>query len=142
MLERTHLAFDPPSATLTATTRSQVELHEIARSVDGVVVWAFREGGDIIVLARNVDRGQESRKEADDEGMFPFVSADGCPYAGARLDARKPELGAFVQLAGELPAQGTGKDKVTPRFFIDASLSRVARDPEPRLAVRVRTTTL
>ena len=45
---------------------------------------------------------------------------------------------AVAQLTGSLPAHGTGKDKVTPQFMVDVSLSRVARDPEPKLAVRVR----
>lgn len=136
-LERTRVHFEPTDATITATGRSRVELQEIARTTTGVVVWAFREGRDVVVLARNVERGQESRTRTDD-GMFPFVSADGCPYAGARLDGRKPDQGAIAQLSGALPAKGTGKDKVIPQFVVDASLSRVARDPEPMLAVRVR----
>jgi hypothetical protein len=136
-LERTRVHFDPADATLTATGRSQVELHEITRTAAGIVVWAFRDGRDIVVLARNVERGMESPRPQQD-GTFPFISSDGCPYAGARLDARKPEAGTIAQLTGALPAQGTGKDKVIPRFMIDASLSRVSRDPEPMLAIRVR----
>ncbi|MDB4936038.1 MAG: hypothetical protein JWP87_3010 [Labilithrix sp.] len=137
-LERTRVRFDPSDASLTATGRSRVELHEIARSPDGVVVWAYRDGRDVVVVTRNVDRGVESREVDVERNDFPFVSAEGCPFAGARLDARKPETGTFVQLAGNLAPRGTGKERVTPRFTVDASLSRVARDPEPRIAVRVR----
>ena len=137
-LERTRLHFDPSDASLGATSTAHVELHEVARSPAGVVVWGFREGRDVIVLARNVDRGIESRPAGTDESAMPFVSAEGCPFAGARLDARRPEDGSVAQLNGALPARGTGKDKVVPQFMVDASLSRVARDPEPRLAVRVR----
>ncbi len=137
-LERTRLHFEPSDATLTATSTAHVELKEIARTPAGVVVWAYREGRDVIVLAKNVDRGVESRPAESDDAMMPFVSSEGCPYAGARMDARKPENGAVVQLTGSLPAHGTGKDKVTPQFMVDVSLSRVARDPEPKLAVRVR----
>jgi hypothetical protein len=136
-LERTRVHFDPPSGTITATGRSQVELKEIARTQAGVVVWAYREDGAIVVLAKNVERGVESRHIGSEENGVPFVSTDGCPFAGARLDARKPDAGAFVQLTGALPAQGTGKDKVIPHFVVDASLTRVLRDPEPMLAVRV-----
>lgn len=136
-LERTRLVIDPGLGTVTAKGRSTVALRELARSEAGVVVWAFREGKNVIVLARKVERGVESAAKVDD-GTFPFVSADGCPYAGARLDARDPAAGSFVQLSGALPAKGTGKDKVIPRFMVDVSLSRVARDPEPMLAVRVR----
>ncbi|MBX3185604.1 MAG: hypothetical protein KF819_01260 [Labilithrix sp.] len=138
-LEKTRVHFDPPSATLTATARSTVPLTEVARSAEGIVVWAYRDGREVVVLARKVDRGMEStRRMIDDQPMFPFVSSD-CPFAGARLDARKPEIGSFVQLVGNLPAKGTGKDKVVPRFMIDASLVRISRDPEPTLSIRVRT---
>jgi hypothetical protein len=137
-LERTRVHFDPPSGTITATGRSQVELKEIAHTPAGVVVWAYREDGAIVILAKSVERGVESRRLSTEETSVPFVSADGCPFAGARVDARKPEAGAFAQLTGSLPAQGTGKDKVVPHFVVDVSLTRVARDPEPFLGVRVR----
>lgn len=138
ILERTRVHFDPADASLTAKGRSQVELREVARTPAGIVVWAFREGKDVVLLARNIERGVESRVPPSEEGGFPFISADGCPFAGARLDARKPDAGSVAQLTGTLPPVGTGKDKVVPRFMIDASLSRVARDPEPMIAVTVR----
>lgn len=137
ILERTVVHFDPGYGTVVATGRSHVELHELARNPSGVVVWGYRDGSSVVVLARNVERGLDSRKLSE-EGTFPFASSDGCPYAGARLDARKPDAGSFVQLTGALAPVGTGKDKVFPRFTVDASVSRVARDPEPLLAIRVR----
>jgi hypothetical protein len=137
-LERTRLHFEPSDASLIATSTARVELREVARSPAGVVVWGFREGRDVIVLARNVDRGVESRPADSDESSMPFVSAEGCPFAGARLDARNPQNGSVAQLNGALPARGEGKDKVVPQFSVDVSLSRVARDPEAKLAVRVR----
>jgi hypothetical protein len=137
-LERTRVSFDPPSGSLTSLGRSHVELREVARTSAGIVVWAYREGRNTVVLARNVGRGVESRTLVDSEsGMSSFIATDGCPYAGVHLDGRKPEGGTFAQMSGELPAQGKGKDKVIPKFVIDASLSRVARDPEPMLSVRV-----
>ena len=139
-LERTRVHLDPPSGTVTATGRSQVELKEIARTAAGVVVWAYRDERAIVVLAKRVERGVESRQLASDDGSPPFVSTESCPFGGASLDARRSEGGTFAQLSGNLPAQGTGKDKVIPKFIIDASLSRVARDPEPLIAVRVRMT--
>lgn len=137
-LERTRIHFEPSDASLTTKGRSQVELHEVARTPTGVVVWAFRDGKDVVVVARRATSGVESRRTGTEDGMFPFVSSDGCPFAGARLDARKAEGGAVAQLSGELPPVGTGKEKVVPRFVVDASLSRVRRDPEPRLAVTIR----
>ncbi|CAN5884013.1 hypothetical protein BH11MYX4_BH11MYX4_37960 [soil metagenome] len=137
-LERTTVRFDPGRGTIEAKGRSQVILKEVARTAAGVVVWAFRQERAIVILARGVGGGVEGRQMAREEGMSPFVSADGCPFAGARIDARRPESGALAQLTGTLPAQGTGKERVVPKFIIDASVSRVARDPEPLLAVRVR----
>jgi hypothetical protein len=137
-LERTRVRFEPSSGSLTATGRSHVELREIARTPAGIVVWAYRQGKDIVVLTRNVERGLESRKADPEQSDSSFIFTDGCPFAGARLDARKPESGGFVQLSGNLPARGTGKEKVVPRFIVDSSLSRVTHDPEPMLSVRVR----
>jgi hypothetical protein len=137
-LERTRVHFDPAYGTIAATGRSQVTLTEITRTAAGVVVWAFRQDRAIVVLARGVGGGVEGRQMASEESVIPFVSADGCPFAGARIDVHKPEAGALAQLTGTLPAQGTGKERVIPKFLIDASVSRVARDPEALLAVRVR----
>ncbi len=137
-LERTRVHFDPTDASLTTKGRSQVELREVARTPAGIVVWAFRDGKDVVVLARNIERGVESRHPSTEDGGSPFISADGCPFAGVRLDARKPDAGSVAQLTGTLPPVGTGKSKVVPRFMVDASLSRVSRDPEPMIAVTVR----
>lgn len=140
-LERTTVKFEPSSAEVVATGRSTVELREISRQ-NGVVVWAYRDGRDVVVIVRNVERGTEARKPTGEESepSFPFISIDGCPFGGAHLDARKIDRGTFAQLVGSLPAKGTGKDKVTPKFTVDASLSRVTRDPEARIAIRVRVT--
>lgn len=138
-LERTRVHFDPPSGTLTAMGRSAVELKELARTAAGIVVWAYRDGKDVVVMARNVERGVESPRSSRGSGDAPFVSSDGCPFAGARLDARRPAAGSVAQIAGRLVARGKGKDKTVPRFIIDASLSHVSRDPEAMISVRVRT---
>jgi hypothetical protein len=66
------------------------------------------------------------------------VSSSDCPFGIARLDTRVAAAGTVAQLRGTLPSEGTGKAKVTPRFTADVSLSRLARDREPLLAVRVR----
>jgi hypothetical protein len=42
----------------------------------------------------------------------------------------------LAQLTGNLPVRTKGSP--APRFLVDASVSRVSRDPEPALAVRVR----
>ncbi len=139
-LERTRVHFDPPSATITATGRSHVSLKEVARTPDGNAVWAYREGRQIVVLAKNVRAGLDATKtttQSPDGDVVPSIVVDGCSYAGMRLDARKPEAGSIAQLTGVLPAVGRGKARTEPVFVINASLSRVARDPEPLLAVRV-----
>jgi len=135
-LEKTRIVFDPHTRTITPKSHSSVALREVGRGPEGVVVWAYRDGQDVIVLATKVDRGFESPADLGDDS--PFLSGDGCPYAGARLDVRTPDVGAFVQLGGALPASRAEKDRTSRRFVVDASVSRVARDPEPMLAVRVR----
>jgi len=135
--ERTRVHFNPMQGSIEATGRSQVTLKEVTRSASGVVVWAFREEKAIVVLAKRASSGVEGH-QVGDEGTVPFVSAEGCPFAGARIDARRPEAGSFAQLTGTLAPRGTGKDRVVPMFIIDASVSRVTRDPEPLLSVRVR----
>jgi hypothetical protein len=138
-LERTRLHMDPHDvSSLRAIARSSVELHEIARTAKGVVVWAYREGTDVVVIARDVDGGTDARSGVHDS-VTAFIQNDGCSFAAMHIDARKPEGGAFGQLVGTLPRQGKAKGTPDVRFVIDASVSRVTRDPEPMLAVRVRT---
>lgn len=138
-LERTLFAIDKQTRALSLRGKSTVALREIARGAGDVVVWAFREGSDVIVLAKGADGGIEtSHASAEDGPMVPFVSSD-CAFGAARIDARAPEKGAVGQLAGSLPARTEAKRKVIPRFVVDVSVSRVSRDPEPKIAARVRT---
>lgn len=139
-LERTRIVFDPSTATVTPKGRSTVELSEITRGPDGVVVWAYRTGHEVMVITKRADRGMEShaRGKPEDGIIIPFVSVDNCTYAGARLDVKRAESGSYAQLVGNLPPKGEGKEKVQQRFLVDASLSKVARDPEPILSVRIR----
>lgn len=134
-LERTNVHFDSPGGTIAPTGRAQVELTEVARTQNGeVVVFAYRDGSNIVLLARGAESGTESRTLAGDSGMVAFVSADGCNFSGVRLDARKPEGGTVAQMAVVVKVDA----KNSRRFLVDASLSKVARDPEPKLAVRIR----
>lgn len=138
-LEKTRFTFDAKAGTLKVGRHVSVELSEVARS-QGVVVWGYKEGFNIVLVARGVDGGTESAHPDDKTGAgaFPFVGSDGCPYAMARLDASAAKSGAIAQLTGALPTRGKGKDAVTPKFVVDASLSKLSRDPEPVLSVRVR----
>jgi hypothetical protein len=134
-LEKSRLAFDDTTGEVSASRASTIELREVARA-DGVAAWAFRDGKSVVVLARGASGGVETPPaKANMEGIATFVGADDCPYAVARLDTSVN--GAVAQLTGEI-AKGKGKERKTRKFFVDASLSRVSRDPEPLLAVRVR----
>ena len=138
-LERTKVRFDPSMGTVTATARTHVELTEVAKSREGAVVFAFREGTNIVLIARNGDSGMESHTLASDSSMVAFVSADGCAFSGVRIDARKPEAGAIAQMGITIPPPKGEKGGGT-RLVVDASLSKLTRDPEPKLSVRIRST--
>jgi hypothetical protein len=135
-LEKQRYAFDPKTGAFAAGPRVSVALTEVA-SADGVVVWAYREGPDVVLVTRGYDSGFDSPSPREDEAGR-LVSVDGCPYGLARLDAGAATAGASAELVGSMPTQGKGKGAVTPRFFVDASLARLSRDPEPLLTVRVR----
>ena len=136
VLERTKISFDPAAGTVAATARSHVELVEVARGQQGIVVYAYREGTSIVLVARHSDGGTESHTLSGESGMVAFVSSD-CSFAGVRIDARKPELGAIAQMGINIPPPKG--DKGPPaHFVVDASISKVSRDPEPKLSVRIR----
>ncbi|HEY8074926.1 MAG TPA: hypothetical protein VIF62_12470, partial [Labilithrix sp.] len=136
--ERQRLTFEVTQGTLALSPVVSVALQEVARA-DGVTVWAFRDGKDVVLVSRAFDSGYESgHKNADEAGTFTLVGTDGCAFATARLDASAARFGTAAEVHGELPKKGKGKDAVTPTFTVYASLSRLSRDPEPTLAVRVR----
>ena len=133
-LERTTFGVDVPNRTVSLVRRVSVELREVARSPEGVVVWSFRLGPEVIVIATGAYSGtEEAKKTEDGDGSLPFMSSD-CKFGAIRLDARRANVGVVGQLSGSLATEG----KEGPTFIVYASISRVGRDPEPRLAVRVR----
>jgi hypothetical protein len=137
-LEQTRLMMVPSQKNAWALSTSSVELREVARS-NGVTVWAYRDRtGDAVLLARGAFSGREVRAKQEETG-FTFVSSD-CGFGAVRLDATSAKAGAIAQLRGSLPPVGTGKDKVVPQFVVNGSLAKLARDPEPLLAVRVQLT--
>lgn len=133
-LERTRLGVEPAVKKVWPTSRTSVALRAVARA-DGVAVWAYRDRtGNVVLLARNAKSGREVRPNTEGTG---FVSSE-CGWGSVRLAVASAKAGVVAQLGGTLPPVGEGKDKTTPRFAVNASLAKVARDPEPVLAVRVR----
>ena len=140
VLERTRIELAVATGKATLEGRSSVPLTEVARSPGGeVVVWAYREGREVVIVSRTAGEahGAHSPRPSPEEGTSSAFSSR-CPFAVARLDARAPEAGTVAQIVGRLPARGQGRDRVSPRFVIDASVARTSRDPEPVLSVRVR----
>jgi hypothetical protein len=141
-LEQTRLRFEPKTRTLALVGRSSVLLREVARRGDAVA-WAYRHGRDVTVVTKT-DReasGVQSPQVTKDGFVSSLLSGD-CHFAIARLDGRKLVDGAVARIVGRLSPRvedsGDEGRKMGPRFFVDASLSKVTRDPEPILSVRVR----
>ena len=132
-LERTAFTFDKTSRELAVVRRTSVELREVARAAEAVVVWGFRSGGEVFVVASSAYSGLEAIKTPDDNDILPTMSSD-CAFGAVRLDLRKADAGVTGQLSGSLATEG----KEGPSFVVDASISRVGRDRDARLAVRVR----
>ena len=142
-LERTRIQVVPSEKAAWLRSRTTVELAPVT-SAHGVTVWGFREGGDIVLVAKGADGGRESPHPKKDEtadgiDMVSFVSSD-CGWGATRLNTQLSKAGTLAQLRGNLPPIGEGKQKVTPHFVINGSISKVSRDPEPILAVNVQLT--
>lgn len=137
-LERVRFRFQPSTEAVEVQGRSRVDLREVARSAQGVTVWGFREGADVYLLARAAQSGIAVPKRSDDDGGGERFLGSDCTFGLTRLTTNAPAAGTIAQLSGNLPPRGEGKSKVSPHFTIDASVSRLSRDPEPMLAVRIR----
>jgi hypothetical protein len=133
--ERTRFSITSNGA-LWVKSKTSLALRELSRS-SGVVVWGFREGSDVILLARGATGGREIRPPKPDEESPSFVSSE-CTFGAGRLSTTMAKSGTLAQMRGSLPSIGEGKAKITPQFVVDSSLAKLARDPEPVLAVRVR----
>ena len=138
-LERTRLEVAVDAKNAWTRSKTSIELRPMTRSND-VTVWAFRDGpaGDVVLVARGVDRGRELRP-LESEGAPSFVSSE-CGFGAVRLMPSAAKTGTLAQLRGTLPhaPSGRGEPKVTPEFLVDASLAKLSRDPEPVLSVRFR----
>jgi hypothetical protein len=137
-LERTRFAWALETKTLWIQSRTSVALRQVA-SVGTATVWAYREStGDVMLVARGADRGRQSTQPPNAEGgdVFTTVSSD-CTFGATLLSTKLAQRGTSAQLAG---STSTSERGVANRgaFVIDASVSKLSRDPEPVLAVRIR----
>ncbi|MBX3215802.1 MAG: hypothetical protein KF850_27435 [Labilithrix sp.] len=118
-------------------SKTTIALREVTKA-NGVTVWGYRDtNGDVVLLARGASSGREVRPPTNDFEGFDFITSD-CAFGAARLSIGAAKKGVLAQLHGTLPAEGEGKSKVVPRFVVDGTLAKLARDPEPVLSVRVR----
>lgn len=138
ILEQTRVVLADVPKFAWATSKTSVELREVARSNDAVV-WAYRDStGDLVLIARGAYSGREIRLKPEEMGL-PFVSSD-CAFGAVRLDGGGVKAGAIGQLRGSTPNAKKGKEteKEKRDFVINASIAKLSRDPEPLLAVSVR----
>jgi hypothetical protein len=127
--------------TVRVTGRQRIPLTVVARDPHGLVVYAYRTAGELFVLApavggtfRNTTFGATGT-DMDPSSMFGSYD---CGFVAARIEVR-PSTGASAVLSGNLalpaPLPTTG---APPRFVVNASVSKVLRDPEPVLSISVR----
>jgi hypothetical protein len=108
----------------------------IAASGD-LVVWSFRTPeGDIVLLAKGAARGRLSTKPRSEDGAFLDTSSSECTYGATKIRADGVKNGGVAQLVGTRSATEDPTARAT--FFVDASVMKTSRDPEPVLSVRVR----
>ena len=118
--------------------RLQVPLTVVARDPRGIVVYAYRAAGELVILTSIANSGGSYRnapappKSGEPMPFSELIGFADCSLNRARLDPRY--AGAAV-LTGRTKAEGEAKSKL---FTINASLSKVTRDPEPILSVSVR----
>lgn len=98
------------------TARSRIALLPVAK-LDGLVVYAYRWGSKLAVVARTGDNPD-------------FIPAPTCGVLFAELAVRGGSS-RVVQLFGTVPS--TGK-----RYIVNADVSQTSRDPEPLLTVTAR----
>jgi hypothetical protein len=134
--ERTRFEVASDLTSAWVKSKTSIELREVARA-NGVTVWGYRDGSDVVLLSRGADGGRETRPKKDTDDFFDFVSS-GCTFGAVRLSLATAKAGSLAQLHGTLPPVGEGKSKVVPQFVVDSTLAKFSRDPEPVLSVRVR----
>lgn len=123
-------------------SKSSAELRSLATS-DGITVWGLREpDGSVLVFARGATSGREASSLPKDHEQSELVGSD-CTFGATRLDARAIAKGAAAQLSGNVSIVAGDTDdvpgkKLTQRFVVDISASKLSRDPESMLSVRVR----
>jgi hypothetical protein len=146
--EESRVRIDSDALTLTLEARATTPLAEVARTPEGVVVYAFRRGNAAFIVTATRE-GATSRagwsaideKLSDTMGTSPFAfSPCGMAVTKVSLDGR----GAAATISDRRPgAQKKTKEASGVRrpdgFVVHASVSRVARDPAPVLSVTVRT---
>jgi hypothetical protein len=119
-------------------SRATVKPVRVATEGD-LVVWGFRTpGGDVVLLAKGADRGRLSDTQGGGEGVMFRSASSACTYGATVLNAKAIKSGGIAQLAAVRPEKGPHEANSSFTFFVDASIVKTSRDPEPVLAVRIR----
>jgi hypothetical protein len=91
-----------------------------------------------VLVARGADAGRELLPEKAEADSLGLTSSE-CTFGATRLSASAAHKGTFAQLRGSRPAIGERASRLVLPFIVDSSLTKLKRDPEPVLSVRVRT---
>ncbi len=120
-------------------SHARVELARVASSPLGFDVYAYRTGHEAVFLVPS--HGALSYREpspAENGDGEPIATSD-CGFVRLRLDTARKE-GASAMAFDVSPAAWPREDHASKpaHVWISASVSRVARDPEPRLSISWR----
>jgi hypothetical protein len=137
-LEKTRLEVFLDKGVVRAVGRTSVVLRAVARQ-DGITVWGFREpNGEVTLVARGANKGHEARERttSDKEGLG--LTSSECGWGAVRLAGTTATVGTVAYLFGVVPRPGEAKRAAARRYVVNASLSKLSREPEPMLSVRIR----
>ena len=115
-----------------ATDRGHIPLVVVAR-IDDLVVYAYRSGKTIFLVTPTTGPAGVDFESGRPEWGPGLVHRDtNCSYAITQIPVPQDGLGASGQITGSLQGVHGGS------YRVDASVTKMSRDPEPLLSVTAR----
>jgi hypothetical protein len=125
-LERRHVRYGVFETEVVEARR--IPLQPVARAGD-LVVYAYRRGTDVYLVAPAGDAGSTVRSKPDSGEGMGVLRSSACSVALLRLQ---------LEGSASQPGQITGSLPSKRGYRVDASLTKTRRDPKPLLSVVAR----